>query len=155
MNESRPHATSGQKHFIGAGVVVLRHSSSEAEVLLIQRGKPPRKGEWSIPGGRQEFGEKIRETAQRELQEETGLTLKDLTLVDIVDACRMDSSANIHWTLVDFCTLWDGTEAHAGSDAEAVRWVPLSRLDDYNLWTETIRIIAEASRLLEMNGKSK
>ena len=37
-----------------------------------------RKGEWSIPGGRQEAGETVRETAVREVREETGLTIGDL-----------------------------------------------------------------------------
>ena len=38
---------------VGIGIVVLRG----AEVLLVRRGKPPAKGAWSLPGGRQELGE--------------------------------------------------------------------------------------------------
>jgi 8-oxo-dGTP diphosphatase len=43
------------------GVVCLRG----AEVLLIKRGNPPRQGQWSLPGGRLEWGEVIREAVER------------------------------------------------------------------------------------------
>ena len=54
--------------FVGVGVVVWK----EEEFLLIQRGKPPRRGQWSIPGGRQELGETVKEAAIRETKEEAG-----------------------------------------------------------------------------------
>jgi len=56
--------------FVGVGVVVWKAD----KFLLIQRGKQPRLGQWSIPGGRQELGETVQETAIREVLEETGLT---------------------------------------------------------------------------------
>ena len=34
---------------VGVGAVVFRG----AEVLMIRRGKPPRMGDWSLPGGMQ------------------------------------------------------------------------------------------------------
>jgi 8-oxo-dGTP diphosphatase len=43
------------------------------EVLLIRRGTPPRLGEWSLPGGRIEWGEPVKAAALRELREETGV----------------------------------------------------------------------------------
>ena len=50
------------------GVVCFRGD----DVLLIKRGAPPRAGEWSLPGGRIEFGERAADAALRELREETG-----------------------------------------------------------------------------------
>ena len=44
----------------------------EGRVLLVQRGKPPRLGTWSIPGGAQHLGERAEAAARRELLEETG-----------------------------------------------------------------------------------
>nr|HIL74086.1 NUDIX domain-containing protein [Rhodospirillales bacterium] len=58
--------------FVGVGVVVWKAE----KFLLIQRGKPPRLGQWSIPGGRQELGETIKEAAIRETEEETGLSVQ-------------------------------------------------------------------------------
>jgi 8-oxo-dGTP diphosphatase len=58
------------------------------DVLLIRRGKAPRKGEWSIPGGRIEFGEMMRYAAMREVREETGCEVEIAGLCDLGRAGR-------------------------------------------------------------------
>lgn len=55
------------------------------QVLLIRRGAPPREGEWSLPGGRLEPGERLADAALRELREETGVEAELIGLVDVVD----------------------------------------------------------------------
>ena len=127
---------------VGVGVVVLRG----AEVLLVRRGRPPRQGEWSIPGGKQELGETVREAARREVREETGVEIALLGLVDVVDGVRRDAAGTVvsHYTLVDFAAEWLSGEAVAGDDAAEARWTPLAGLDGYRLWSETRRIIAAA-----------
>jgi ADP-ribose pyrophosphatase YjhB (NUDIX family) len=59
----------------GAAVVVL---DTDDRVLLLQRADT---GGWGLPGGFMEPGESLEETARREVKEETGLDLGDLTLV--------------------------------------------------------------------------
>ena len=137
-----------QRPSIGVGAVVLRKGPQGAEVLLIRRAKPPRAGEWSIPGGRQEWGETVRETAAREILEETGVTVSGLRLVDVVDGIISENGAVAgHWTLVDFRADWLAGEPRAGDDASEAKWVPVSDLDRYGLWRETQRIIAAAMAL--------
>jgi ADP-ribose pyrophosphatase YjhB (NUDIX family) len=126
---------------VGVGVVVLKGN----EVLLIRRGRPPKQGEWSIPGGRQEFGETVRETALREVMEETGITAGNLRLLDVVDLVRPDGSG--HWTLVDFAADWVAGEPVAGDDAAAARWFAGADIDTLGLWSETVRIIRAALSL--------
>ncbi len=46
-------------------------------ILLITRGKEPYKGARTIPGGRKQRGESMREACVREMREETGLTVKN------------------------------------------------------------------------------
>lgn len=70
----------------GVGVVVLR----DDRVLMIRRGREPRLGQWSIPGGKQEVGETWRETATREVREETGVEIDVIGIVDVVDAIVRD-----------------------------------------------------------------
>ena len=60
--------------WVGIGVVALRGE----EVLLIRRGRPPRQGEWSLPGGGQRLGEPAEACARRELLEEIGWAAGDL-----------------------------------------------------------------------------
>ncbi len=137
-----------QKPSIGVGAVVLRTSPEGVEVLLIRRGKAPRAGEWSIPGGRQEWGETVREAAVREIMEETGVTVTGLRLVDVVDGIyRVDGAVTGHWTLVDFRADWAGGTPRAGDDAIDAKWVLVSDLGRYGVWSETQRIIAAAMAL--------
>lgn len=70
----------------GVGVVVLR----DEHVLMIRRGREPRIGQWSIPGGKQELGETWQETAVREVREETGVEIDVIGIVDVVDAIVRD-----------------------------------------------------------------
>lgn len=125
--------------FVGVGVVVWRGD----EVLLIERGKGPRTGGWSLPGGKQELGETVRETAHREIREETAVEIEITGLLDVVDMVRKDSAGRVqfHYTLVDFTAEWVSGEAVAGTDAAAACWVRLEDIDQYRLWDETRRVI--------------
>ena len=68
MNDTRDYPA---RPICGVGIVVF----DQQKVLLIRRGKPPRQGEWSIPGGKQKLGETLQQAARREVKEETGLKL--------------------------------------------------------------------------------
>jgi 8-oxo-dGTP diphosphatase len=119
-----------------AGVVCLRGG----EVLLVRRGKPPRVGEWSIPGGRVELGEGVAEAALRELHEETGVTATILGLVDVVDHTSEVGQA----VLIDYAARWVAGEPHAGDDAVEARFVPVEEAQRLVEWSETRRVIALA-----------
>lgn len=121
------------------GVVCLRGE----DVLLIRRGKPPRMGEWSLPGGRIEPGERAIDAALRELMEETGVTARIIGLLDVVDG--LFPEANRHYVLIDYAAEWLSGEPVAGDDALEARFVPLAEVDALIDWSETRRIIALAA----------
>ena len=129
--------------FVGVGAVVFK----ERQVLLVRRGRPPRQGLWSLPGGLQELGETVFTAAAREVLEETGLTVEIVELVDVVDSITQDAEGRVqyHYTLVDVRAEWRAGEAVAGDDAEEVVWVPLDDLARYDLWRETERVIRRAA----------
>ena len=131
--------------FVGVGVVVWK----ERQFLLIQRGKPPRQGEWSIPGGRQKLGETIKDAACREIMEETSIKIDILGLVDVVDSIREDEEGQIifHATLVDYAARYVSGTPMAGDDAMGVGWFTLKDLPTLNLWSETNRIIRSSAML--------
>ncbi len=124
---------------IGVGVVVFKGQ----RVLLVRRGKPPRTGQWSLPGGRQRLGETVRATAAREVAEEAGLTVEVTALLDVIDSMTRDADGALayHYTLVDFLAEWRSGEAEAGGDAAEVVWADPDDLAPYDLWAETLRII--------------
>jgi len=131
--------------WVGVGVVVWRGD----EVLLVRRGRPPRQGEWGIPGGAQELGETLFEAAVREVLEETGLTIRPSGVVTAVDGIVRDGEGRIeyHYTLVEVAADWVAGEASARSDVDAVRWVRAADAAALLTWGETARVIAEAARL--------
>ncbi len=124
---------------VGVGVVCLRGD----DVLLIRRGKPPRMGMWSLPGGRQKLGETVRDAALRELVQETGVEAELGALLDVVDAVTPDAAGRVayHYTLVDFAAAWRSGAPRAGGDAAETRWFDPAGLDALDLWTETRRVI--------------
>jgi len=147
---SRPQTADDRAYpdrpWIGVGVVIWKGD----QFLLIRRGKPPRLGEWSIPGGRQELGETVRQTAVREVMEETGVAIELAGLIDVVDAVRADADGRIasHITLIDFAARWTANEAIAGDDAMGVGWFTLADLPSLKLWAETERIIRASAELI-------
>ena len=115
------------------GVVCLRGS----QVLLIQRGKQPRVGEWSIPGGRMEIGETVVAAGLRELAEETGVEADMLGLLDVVDHI----SDHGHMVLSDYAARWRGGEPLACDDAADAAFVDIEEACQRVSWSETERII--------------
>lgn len=111
------------------------------QVLLIRRGTPPKLGQWSLPGGRIQPGETTRETAHRELCEETGVTGNIIALVDIIPATFEQTFS---YLLIDYVVHWTHGDARAGDDAMDAKFVPLSELTNYQLWDVTQRVIETA-----------
>jgi ADP-ribose pyrophosphatase YjhB (NUDIX family) len=125
--------------WVGVGVIVWRGS----DVLLAQRGKEPRKGEWGLPGGAQELGETVFETAAREILEETGIVARPTRIVTVVDGIRRDEAGRVasHYTLVEVEAEWMAGEPVAADDAAAARFVPASEIEAWVTWEETLRVI--------------
>ncbi|WP_405886863.1 NUDIX hydrolase [Streptomyces longwoodensis] len=105
-----------------ADVVCIRGG----DVLLIERGWPPHKGQLALPGGHVDPGETSRAAAARELLEETGIGVDpwDLELIGVYDAPGRDPRGR-YVTAAYMVAVPDGITAQAGDDAAAVRWVPL------------------------------
>ena len=131
--------------FVGVGVVVRKGD----QFLLIRRGKEPMKGAWSIPGGRQNLGETVKEAAIREIREETGLDIDIIGLVDVIDSIRKDDNGVVAWhaTLIDYAARHVAGEAVAGDDALSVGWFALEDLQELGLWDETERIIRASAQM--------
>lgn len=123
-----------------AGAVVFRGD----DVLLIRRGRAPLKGSWSLPGGKIEFGETAIEAVAREVREETGCEIEVIGLIDVVD--RIDPGS--HYVLADYAARWISGEPRPGDDADRARFFAPDALEPLDLWSETVRVIAQARRIL-------
>jgi 8-oxo-dGTP diphosphatase len=106
---------------VGVGAVIVH----DGQVVMVQRGTEPLKGQWSIPGGALEVGETLRECAVREAREETGLEIEAGEVLEVVDAIHRAADGRIqyHYVLIDFSCRLLGGELKAGGDAVQAKWV--------------------------------
>lgn len=133
-----------ERPIIGVGALILNRN----RILLVERGKNPLKGYWSLPGGVVESGETLDHAIRREVLEETGLQIEPLGVLEIFERIMRDAkgAAEYHYVLIDYvCRLIAGTPC-AGDDVSRVAWVKQSSLRDYTITEGTLPVIEKAFR---------
>jgi 8-oxo-dGTP diphosphatase len=127
---------------VGVGAVIV----DQGRVLLIKRGSPPLKGEWSLPGGAVELGETLRAAAEREAREETGLVVEAGEVLEVLDRIipGKDGAPQYHYVLIDFLCSAKGGELRAGGDAADARWACENELAEYRLEQPALGVIRKA-----------
>lgn len=105
---------------VGVGAIVV----DRGRVLLVRRGTEPLRGQWSLPGGLVEVGEALTAALVREVNEETGLEVKVVELIELLDRIhREDGRVRFHYVIADYLCKVVGGSLRAASDADEVRWV--------------------------------
>ena len=117
-------------------------------VLLVERGKSPLKGYWSLPGGVLETGERLEEGIRREVLEETGLAVKPVGVITIFERIMRDARGRIeyHYVLIDYLCRVTGGTLKAADDVSRVEWVGRGRLARYKITHGTRPVIEKAFR---------
>lgn len=112
------------------GIIPLAKKEGEWQVLLIQHGAADH---WAFPKGHAEEGEEPRETASRELFEETGLTVSNyLTSLPFIEKYQFFSRGQkIEKTVTYFLAEVTGELNLQVEEIRASRWVPLSVAADH------------------------
>jgi 8-oxo-dGTP diphosphatase len=131
-----------ERPIVGVGAVVVQGGRA----LIVRRATEPLKGQWSIPGGMLELGEKLREGLAREVLEETALEVEVGDVLDVVDSIFPDAEGRtqFHYVLIDYrCKVRGGT-ATAGSDVSEVRWVTSEELDGLGMKEVMMGVIRKA-----------
>ena len=92
-------------------------------LLLVRRANPPHEGSWTIPGGRVEPGESLARAVERELEEETGLTVRCGPFLGLAER----TGPGYHFVILDFVVhVAPGSgPLRAGGDADDAAWVPI------------------------------
>jgi 8-oxo-dGTP diphosphatase len=128
-----------EQPLVGVGAIIVR----DGLVVLVKRGHPPLLGEWSIPGGLVEIGETLRQGAEREAQEETGLVVRATELLGVFERIVPDDQkrTRFHYVLIDFlCEVLSG-ELKASGDAADARWFAADELRVLPLPDDTTAVI--------------
>src|SRR6516164_6709281 len=142
-----------EKPMVGVGGGVIE----DGRALLIRRGNEPLLGQWSIPGGTLELGETLAEGAERELQEESGLVVRVLELIEVFERINFGRGADetwrtleekrrprFHFVIADFLCQRISGEAVAGGDVTDVVWAGEEELEKFALSPPATRVIRKA-----------
>ena len=138
-----------ERPIIGVGAVIIRGD----RVLLVRRATEPLKGEWSVPGGVLELGEKLREGVRREVLEETGLQVEPGEVLDVFDSIFRDGQGRTqyHYVLIDYLCHCIAEDARAGSDVSEVRWVRQDELAAMGLRDSIEQVARKGFSRVEQN----
>jgi len=124
---------------VGVGILIRRGE----EYLLIKRASEPDRGLWSVPGGMVEIGEKAKEAAVREAEEETGLEVEIVEDLGVVDKIVRDEGGKVkyHFVIIDYLADPVAGEMHHHDDALDARWVNPRDFTKYHMSPTLVNLL--------------
>lgn len=103
--------------------VIFGYDGKDLKLLLVERGIPPFKGMWALPGGYLQMDEDAIDGAKRELFEETGL--RDAYIEQFRTFSAVDRDPRGRVITIAHLALVRISEVKGGDDAAKARWFPL------------------------------
>ena len=117
---------------VSAGGLVFRVSDGGIETLLCARNRPDCGGDgddgplsWRLPKGTPEAGESMEQTAQREVQEETGVRVQVLAPITSIRYCFIGHTDGVHYDKTVYFYLMaprGGSTADHDAEFDMVEW---------------------------------
>ncbi|MGD0359521.1 MAG: NUDIX hydrolase [Bryobacteraceae bacterium] len=133
-----------KRPILGVGALIF----NRGRILLIERGKAPMKGYWSLPGGALETGETLEQGIVREVREETGLEVQPVKVLEIFERIIRDAQGvpEYHYVLIDYVCRVTGGFLKAADDASRAAWVAQGKLCTYPITKGTLPVIEKGFR---------
>jgi 8-oxo-dGTP diphosphatase len=135
----------------GVGALIIDHD----RILLVERGREPLKGYWSLPGGAVETGDRLEEALRREVREETGLEIAIVHLLEVFERIMPgevpDDSRGVeyHYILIDYICHPTGGTLYASDDASRAEWFTEDEVANLKITEGTPGVIARAFAWLD------
>lgn len=111
---------------IGVGAVLRRGNA----ILLLRRRHAPEAGCWSLPGGKLEWMEPLTQAVAREVQEEVGVTVRNVELLGMAE--WISPERDEHWTApVYLVPAFEGEPRLMEPDShDGIGWFDLNELPE-------------------------
>jgi 8-oxo-dGTP diphosphatase len=126
---------------VGVGAVVIK----DDRIILVRRGCAPSEGLWAIPGGMLELGETIQEAADREMFEETGVTVRAKDPVYTFDFFERDDDGRVrfHFIIIDVAADYIAGKPVGADDAAEARWFTREEIenDTFPVAKNTVKLL--------------
>lgn len=111
---------------VGVGVIVAR----DGKFLVLQRKGSHGEGTWSVPGGWMEYGESFEQASMREIDEETGMKIKNVTFAGLTNNLMLDEGVHslTVWTMAE----WGSVEPQITEPEKCAdqKWVDFNSLPE-------------------------
>ena len=131
---------------VAVGAVVI-HSH---RILLVKRGKQPAEGEWAIPGGSVELGETLQAAVEREIHEETGITIRAGKIIYTFDSIVMDGDrTRFHYVILDFEASYVAGTPKAGDDVLEAGWFTPEQLVTVGVNSRTLHLLEKIGFIMD------
>ena len=112
---------------VTADCIVFACQNEKTQVLLIKRGSEPCKDMWALPGGFMNINESAEEAAIRELKEETGIDVKEVTQVGAYSKVDRDPRERVI-TIAFYTVIDNPVKAVGQDDAKQAEWFTLDNI---------------------------
>lgn len=165
-----------QAQAVSAGGLVFRVSSDGGiETLLCARNRPGCSGDgddgygaaggvgddapmsWRLPKGTPEAGESLEQTAQREVQEETGVRVQVLAPITSIRYCFVGHSDGVHYDKTVYFYLMaprGGSTADHDAEFDVVEWRRYEDALELLEYDNERQVVEQARNLIESHRES-
>ena len=137
-----------RRHYPDAPLVGVAAAvfNDAGHVLLVKRGRPPRVGQWGLPGGLLDLGEQLADGARREIREECQIEVEIQDVVATFEPIQRDEHGRVeyHYVVVDFWARLISGDAVAKDDADDLVWTQVAELARYQITPDTRQVIYQA-----------
>ena len=128
----------------------------EDTVLLVKRNREPAMGQWSLPGGAVELGERLEEALKREIREEVSIKIGIGGLVRLLDRVVHDKKSKVrfHYVIADYWGWKVSGQPHAASDISDARFVTLKEARKLGIHKEVEATILMAMKMRDERAEA-
>lgn len=113
---------------LAVDAVVFGYADQQLQLLLIRRNIPPFEGEWALPGGQVLYEESLEAAVERELQEETGISINYLEQLYTFGQPGRDPRNRVVSVAYFALVNPNQFELAAATDAADAQWFPCENL---------------------------
>jgi 8-oxo-dGTP diphosphatase len=119
----------------------------DGKVLVVRRARSPAKGFYSLPGGRVEFGETLHTALDREVAEETALTIEIAGLAAWREVLPTTEGGG-HFVIMSFAAHWRAGEPALNEELDDYQWLAPDALGELKTTPGLLDVLQSAQRVL-------